>query len=70
MTNQNKVSSQFIHDTIPQSIDSDCARCQMLEVENQRLKRLVVNMEKNENDGHAFCDDDCRDDFEKRNKGV
>jgi len=36
-----KVSGQFRHDTIPPSISTECARCQMLEVEIKRKDKLM-----------------------------
>ncbi|RKS87289.1 hypothetical protein DES39_0509 [Orbus hercynius] len=50
MTNKFKrqVSSQFIQDTIPQSKDAECARCQMLEVEIERKDKLMQGWDKTE----------------------
>lgn len=60
MNQQNKVSSQFVQDTIPQSIIQDIkeipthhaktiakqqVRIQQLEVDNARLKKLIATME-------------------------
>ncbi|WP_392562540.1 hypothetical protein RHO12_03390 [Orbus sturtevantii] len=41
-----KVSSQFLHDTIPQSRDCGCARCQMLEVKIEQLQKRMQGWDK------------------------
>lgn len=40
MNQKTKISNQFIQDTIP----DNCSRCELLEVENQRLEWLIANM--------------------------
>lgn len=37
--------------------------------EQAKYYKVCRNCEEPTPDGHAFCDEDCRDDFEKRNKG-
>jgi len=41
-----KVSSQFLHDTIPPSRNYGCARCQMLEVKIEQLQKRMQGWDK------------------------
>lgn len=44
MNQKTKISNQFIQDTIPKPKNNNCSRCELLEVENQRLEWLIANM--------------------------